>query len=78
MGVEVEGLNCLNNSFRDSMEGESLEHDDSVDRVKGFFEIDKADGDFFVVISYLFDDPSKREDLCYRCSSLPKSILISP
>ena len=78
-GVGVEGLNCLDNSFRDSIEGEyqhDHDHDVSVDRVKGFFKIDKVDGDFFVVISHLFDDPSK--DLCYRCSSLPKSVLISP
>ena len=46
-GVGVKGINC----FRNSIEGEYLEHDVSIDRVKGSFEIDKANGYLFVVIS---------------------------
>jgi len=71
----------LNNAFRDSIEGEYLEHDVVIDRVRGFFEIDKANGNFFVVIFYFFDDPSRERisaDQCYRSSSLPKYVLIFP
>ena len=41
-GVGVKGINCLNNGFRNSIEGEYLEHDISIDRVKDSFEINKA------------------------------------